>query len=112
MNFMVEPRFLDVHSVEKKLKMGSLMVPMINELMWKLKPIPLSATALVLAATHSVDEIKIKNTQEEMIKKSEELLEDEDYQCTLENRDDDEDASKSEEESEKLLEETIKLGHT
>jgi hypothetical protein len=75
---MVEPRFLDVHSVEKKLKMGSLMVPMINELMWKLKPIPLSSTALVLAATHSVDEIKIKNTQEEMIKKSEESLEDDD----------------------------------
>ena len=47
-----------------------------------------------------------------MIKKSEELLEDEYYQCTLENRDDDEDAIKPEEESEKLLEETIKLGHT
>ena len=73
---------------------------------------PFPSLQLVLAATHSVDEIKIKNTKEEMIKKSEELLEDEDYQGTLENRDDDEDASKSEEESEKLLEETIKLGHT
>ena len=45
------------------------------------------------------------------MKKPEELLEGEDYQGTLENRDGDEDASKSEEESEMLLEEFIKLGH-
>ena len=48
---------------------------------------------------------------EVMMKKPEELLEGEDYQGTLENRDGDEDASKSEEESEMLLEETIELGH-
>ena len=45
------------------------------------------------------------------MKKPEELLEGEDYQGTLENRDGDEDASKSEEESEMLLKEFIKLGH-
>ena len=39
---------------------------------------PFPSLQLVLAATHSVDEIKIKNTQEEMIKKSEESLEDDD----------------------------------
>ena len=34
LNFMVQPRFLDAHSVEMKLKMGSPMVPMIKEFMF------------------------------------------------------------------------------